>query len=141
MNCGVRGVVPSSVAVRSQEAVTMMWIALAGMMGAAGVILAALAAHAAPGAGLDGAAYMLLFHAVAILAASPLLKRPLIPRPILIISLGAWVFGSVVFSGDIGMRALAGHRLFPMAAPIGGFAMIVGWLALAIAAIVASLRK
>jgi hypothetical protein len=37
-------------------------IVLAGLMGAGGVILAAVGAHATPGAGLDSAAYMLLFH-------------------------------------------------------------------------------
>jgi hypothetical protein len=40
---------------------TTLLIALAGLMGAAGIMLAAAGAHAAPGAGLDGAAYMLLF--------------------------------------------------------------------------------
>ena len=42
---------------------TLMMIVLAGLMGASGIILAAAAAHAASGAGLDSAAYMLLFHA------------------------------------------------------------------------------
>jgi dihydrofolate reductase len=35
------------------------------------------------------------------------------------------------------MRAFAGHRLFAMAAPTGGTLLIVGWLALAAAAVVA----
>ena len=43
-------------------------ITLAGLMGAGGVILGAVGAHVAPGTGLDSAAYMLLFHAAAILA-------------------------------------------------------------------------
>jgi uncharacterized membrane protein YgdD (TMEM256/DUF423 family) len=43
---------------------------LAGLMGAAGVVLAAAGAHAAPTAGLDSAAYLLLFHATAILGAA-----------------------------------------------------------------------
>jgi hypothetical protein len=45
-------------------------IILASLMGAGGVVLAAAAAHAAPGAGLDSAAYLLLFHALAILGAA-----------------------------------------------------------------------
>jgi uncharacterized membrane protein YgdD (TMEM256/DUF423 family) len=43
-----------------------IFIALAGLMGAAGIALAAASAHAAPGAGLDSAASMQLFHAAAL---------------------------------------------------------------------------
>jgi uncharacterized membrane protein YgdD (TMEM256/DUF423 family) len=38
------------------------------------------------------------------------------------------------------MRALAGHRLFPMAAPSGGVILIASWLALAVAAVIAAAR-
>ena len=41
--------------------------------------------------------------------------------------------GVTLFSGDIAARTLWGHRLFPMAAPIGGSTMIIGWLVLAAA--------
>jgi len=41
-------------------------------MGASGIILAAASAQAAPGAGLDSAAYMLLFHASAVLGGAAL---------------------------------------------------------------------
>ena len=51
---------------------------LAGLMGAAGVILAAAGAHAAPTAGLDSAAYLLLFHATAVLGASALAQQGLV---------------------------------------------------------------
>ncbi|MFK5073277.1 hypothetical protein ACI4BE_27515, partial [Klebsiella pneumoniae] len=54
---------------------------LAGLMGAGGVALAAAAAHAAPGAGLESAAYMLLFHAAAGVAGSALLDRDVAWRP------------------------------------------------------------
>jgi uncharacterized membrane protein YgdD (TMEM256/DUF423 family) len=33
------------------------------------------------------------------------------------------------------LRAFAGHRLFPMAAPAGGIILIAAWLALAAAAV------
>ena len=45
-------------------------ITLAGLMGVSGVILAAVGAHVAPGTGLDGAAYILLLHAGAVLGAT-----------------------------------------------------------------------
>ncbi|MFZ0424597.1 MAG: DUF423 domain-containing protein [Xanthobacteraceae bacterium] len=111
-------------------------IALAGLMGAGGVVLAAAAAHVAPGSGLDSAAYMLLFHAAAVMGGAALLQQGALWRPLALVVLAAWVLGAALFSGDIAMRAFAAHRLFPMAAPSGGFILIAAWLALAAAAIV-----
>ena len=116
-------------------------IMLAGLMGAAGVVLAAAGAHLAPGAGLDSAAYMLLFHAVAVVGGAALVQQGLLWRPLALLVLTAWVLGAVLFSGDIAMRAFTAHRLFPMAAPTGGFIMIGGWLALTLAAIAAAVRS
>jgi uncharacterized membrane protein YgdD (TMEM256/DUF423 family) len=110
-------------------------IVLAGLMGASGVILAAAGAHMAPGTGLDSAAYMLLFHAVAVLGGVALVQQSALWRPIMVFVLAAWVLGAVLFSGDIAIRALAGSRLFPMAAPTGGIILIAAWIGLAAAAI------
>lgn len=115
-------------------------IALAGLMGAGGVILAAAAAHTAPGAGLDSAAYMLLFHAVAVLGVATLVQQGVLWRPLALIVLAAWVLGAVLFSGDIALRAFAGERLFAMAAPTGGLILIGAWVALTVAAVAARLR-
>jgi uncharacterized membrane protein YgdD (TMEM256/DUF423 family) len=115
-------------------------IALAGLMGAAGVILAAAGAHAAPGAGLDSAAYMLLFHATAVLGGAALLQQGALWRPLALVVLAAWVFGATLFSGDIVLRVFAGHRLFAMAAPSGGIILIAAWLGSAGAAIAAMMR-
>jgi uncharacterized membrane protein YgdD (TMEM256/DUF423 family) len=110
-------------------------IALAGLMGAGGIVLAAAGAHMAPGLGLDSAAYMLLFHAAAVLGGAALMQQGLLWRPLALIVLCAWVLGALLFSGDIAMRAFTAHRLFPMAAPSGGFILIAAWLALAGAAL------
>ena len=115
-------------------------IAVAGLMGAAGVMLLAAGAHAAPGAGLDGAGQMLLFHAAAVVAAASALHQGLVLRPLGIAAAIGLVIGASLFSGDIAMRALAGHRLFPMAAPSGGVILIASWLALTVAAVVAMAR-
>jgi uncharacterized membrane protein YgdD (TMEM256/DUF423 family) len=40
--------------------------------------------------------------------------------------------GASLFSADIALRTMEGARLFPMAAPTGGTAMIVGWLLVAV---------
>jgi uncharacterized membrane protein YgdD (TMEM256/DUF423 family) len=116
-------------------------IALAGLMGASGIALAAAAAHIAPGAGLDSAAYILLFQAVAVLGGAALMQQGLLWRPLAIIVLAAWVLGATLFSGDIALRAFTGHRLFPMAAPAGGIILIAAWLVLAAAAIIALMRS
>ena len=119
----------------------MILIVLAGLMGASGVILAAAGAHMAPGNGLDSAAYMLLFHAVAVLGGVALVQQSALWRPIMVFVLAAWVLGAVLFSGDIALRALAGSRLFPMAAPTGGIILIAAWIGLAAAAIVTLVRS
>ena len=115
-------------------------ITLAGLMGVSGVILAAVGAHVAPGTGLDGAACILLLHAGAVLGATAILHQGLLWRPSAAAALVAWVLGSALFSGDIALRALAGHRLFPMAAPSGGTLLIGGWGLLVIAALLARMR-
>src|SRR5262249_26888046 len=66
------------------------------MMGASGIVLAAAAAHAAPGAGLDSAAYMLLLHATAVISCVALLQLGLLLRPLMFVILAAWVLGSAL---------------------------------------------
>lgn len=117
-----------------------IFLVLAGLMGAAGIVLAAAGAHAASGAGLDSAAYMLLFHAAAMIGAAALIQNGLVWRGPAFAVLAAWVVGAVLFSGDIALRAFAGHRLFPMAAPSGGIILILGWLGFVVAAFGAVLR-
>ena len=107
---------------------------LAGLMGAGGVALAAADAHAAPGAGLAGAAYKLLFHAAALVGGTAHYGQSVLWRPLLLAVLIGWIVGTALFSGDVTFRAFVGHRLFPMAAPTGGIVLIAAWLALAAAA-------
>jgi uncharacterized membrane protein YgdD (TMEM256/DUF423 family) len=121
-------------------AASMVLIALAGLMGAAGVVLLAAGAHAAPGAGLDGAGQMLLFHAAAVIALAAALTQGLAFRPLAQAAALGLVVGATLFSADIAMRAFAGHRLFPFAAPSGGVILIASWLATAGAAVVALVR-
>lgn len=101
----------------------------AGLLGASGVALSAAAAHQSI-ANVATAASFLLMHAPAFLALSILGGNK-------IRSLGSWtlLLGLVIFSGDLLARAYLGTRLFPMAAPSGGFLMIGGWLAVAASAL------
>lgn len=118
-----------------------IFILLAGLMGAGGIMIAAAGAHAAPGAELDSAAYMLLFHATAVLVGAALVQQGLLWRSIMVVVLAAWVIGAILFAGDIVVRAFAGRRLFAMAAPAGGIIVIAGWIGLAVAAMVVLVRN
>ena len=110
-------------------------LVLAGLMGAAGVILAAASAHGTPGAGLDSAGYLLLFHAAALLGGTALLHQAMLSRTVGLVALAGFVVGGALFAGDVAARAYIGHRLFPMAAPAGGMILIAAWLVLALAAL------
>jgi uncharacterized membrane protein YgdD (TMEM256/DUF423 family) len=79
---------------------------------------------------------MLSLHAAAVLGGAAVLNSGMIWRPLGAIALFGLVLGALLFAGDIALRAFAGHRLSPMAAPTGGTIMIVSWLAFAVAAIV-----
>lgn len=109
-------------------------VILAGIMGADGVILAALASHQADATRLAPASSMLLFHACAVLAAAALTERGIVAVRGGLVAAFGFVIASVLFAGDLTLRHFAGHALFPMAAPTGGTLLIVSWLVLAVAA-------
>ena len=107
-------------------------LAAFGLSGAAGVALAAAGAHGAALSALTPAAQFLMMHAAAAVAIAAVAIRAAHPAGFLAAAVILLV-GVTLFSGDIAVRTLWGHRLFPMAAPIGGSTMIVGWLVLAAA--------
>jgi uncharacterized membrane protein YgdD (TMEM256/DUF423 family) len=109
-------------------------IILAGVMGADGVILAAASAHQPDASRLASASSMLLFHAVAVLAAVALAERAVIHAAIGIAAAFGFVVATALFAGDLTLRQYAGHGLFPMAAPTGGTLLIVSWLGVAVSA-------
>lgn len=96
---------------------------LAGLIGAAGVALAAAATHMG-GALLGPASAMCLAHAPAMLAlfAAHRLLRPATGAGLLM------GLGTVLFAGDLVLKEFFGAGLFPMAAPSGGILMMLGWL-------------
>jgi uncharacterized membrane protein YgdD (TMEM256/DUF423 family) len=115
--------------------VSRILIILAGIMGADGVILAALAAHEPDAARLAAASSMLLFHASAVLGTTALTERGIVHAGISIAAAFGFVVAAALFAGDLTLRQFAGHSLFPMAAPTGGTMLIASWLALALAAV------
>jgi uncharacterized membrane protein YgdD (TMEM256/DUF423 family) len=113
-------------------------IALAGVMGAAGVVLTAAGAHGKPGVGLDSAGFLLLIHAAAVLGGVALARQGLVIRPLGIVTLCGFVLGAGLFAADVSARAYVGSRLFPFAAPAGGLILIASWLVLVAAALASS---
>jgi len=116
-------------------------LVVAGFMGACGIALGAASAHAATEIKLEPAGYLLVIHAVAVVAGAAAVDRGLLWRPLGIAALVGFALGSALFAGDLALRAVAGHRLFPMAAPSGGMILIASWILLAGAAAVAGARS
>ncbi|MGV7213183.1 DUF423 domain-containing protein [Bradyrhizobium sp. UFLA05-112] len=108
-------------------------IVLAGLMGAAGVALAAAAAHGDAAGRLGPASAMLLFHATIIFATVALIAHGLLHGEIGLVAAFGFVIGAGLFAGDLTVRQYAGHGLFPYAAPTGGTLLIASWLAVSVA--------
>lgn len=102
----------------------------AGVAGAVGVATLAVGAHAVTGANLDIAGNILLFHAAALLALANADDQRLRRLSALL-----FIAGCLMFSGDLIFKAATARSLFPLAAPSGGVALILGWLAIAIGAL------
>ena len=109
-------------------------VVLAGLMGAAGVALAAAAAHQPDATRLGSASSMLLFHASAVIGAALLTGHGIAQRHLGLTATFGFIVGAGLFAGDLAMRQYTGHGLFTMAAPTGGTLLILSWLVLAIAA-------
>lgn len=105
-------------------------LAIAGLCGAIGVGLAAAGSHTGQ-ADLGIAANFLLFHAAALIGIA-LLKGNRIATA------AGWVLiaGLVLFAGDLILLSTRGASPVPLAAPIGGSLLILGWLLLALSALV-----
>lgn len=109
-------------------------LALAGLMGAAGIVLAALGAHLTGGGLLPIAANFLLFHAAAVagLAARP---SPASAKGVaLMTGASLLVLGTTLFSSDLVIHQFTALPPAVGLAPVGGTVTILGWLAIALAA-------
>jgi uncharacterized membrane protein YgdD (TMEM256/DUF423 family) len=104
--------------------------AIGGLLGAAGVALAAVAAHVAGAGNLATAANMLILHAAAAIAVAAFGVGAGLGRPALVCA-GAMLLGVALFAGDLVMRQFAGIKLLWGTAPFGGTIMIAAWLGFA----------
>ncbi|MCE6074100.1 DUF423 domain-containing protein [Agrobacterium vitis] len=115
----------------SLRALRPLLLVLSGLFGACGVGLAAAAAHVTGAGNLLGpASSIALTHAPALLGlylAGDRIRTATLSG--LVIGLGV-----LLFAGDLAVKQWTGQSLFPMAAPTGGIAMMVGWALLALGA-------
>lgn len=106
-------------------------LAMAGMLGAVGVVAAAGASHGGDQRNLSAIAAIGLAHGPALLALALAGRGRMLGMAAALLATG-----TVVFVADLGMREWLEHGLFPGAAPLGGVGMIGGWLAIVAAALV-----
>ena len=102
-------------------------LTLAGLVGAIGIASAAGASHG-DSRNLSSIATVFLAHAPVLVALGLLARGRVLLGTAVVLALGTLVFG-----GDLAMREWMGQSLFPMAAPLGGGLMILGWLGIALA--------
>lgn len=113
-----------------------VWLAIAGLSGAIGVMLGAFGAHALRGRleppardTFETAVRYQMYHVAALVAvafASTLNQSALI-------GLSGWAFvlGTVLFSGSLYLLVITKKRWLGAITPFGGMALIIGWLLLA----------
>jgi uncharacterized membrane protein YgdD (TMEM256/DUF423 family) len=112
-----------------------MLVAAAAIFGFAGVALSAMAAHMPDPRFLGQAGLLCLAHGPALLALASYRLRLAKPAAILMI------LGTALFTLDMLFRNRMGSGLFPMSAPTGGMAIMLGWLTLLLAAIFPNRRS
>jgi uncharacterized membrane protein YgdD (TMEM256/DUF423 family) len=119
---------------------TRIHLTLAALMGLAGVALLAAAAHVTGTSNVQTAGQMLLFHASLLVGATAARKGGYLHDGLARIALSLIIAGVSLFAADLSRRGFASEALFPCAAPIGGFAMMGGWMLLTFAALFAPRR-
>ncbi|MGO4685672.1 DUF423 domain-containing protein [Hyphomicrobium sp. 2TAF46] len=112
----------------------------AGLAGAAGVGLAAAAAHKVDSPALGTAATMLTLHAAAAVGIFAVALRAVWAKIWSAVAL-LMLFAASLFTGEIAYHTFSNDASFQMLAPIGGTLMIVSWLLVACLAIAEALAK
>lgn len=116
------------------------WIVLGALLAGMSVALGAFGAHGLRGlvtadllANYETAARYQMYHALALLAVAFLSAQARAARAA---NLAGWLFvvGVAIFSGSLYVMTFTGLRWLGAITPIGGAAMIGGWVSLAVAA-------
>ena len=111
-----------------------LWLGAAALAGAGAVMLAASSAHLADAGArpdVDLASRFLLFHALALMGIAALIRPG---ARWLHVAGTLFVAGSLCFAGGLCLAALVDRGFVPLV-PVGGTLLILGWLALFVAAL------
>jgi len=73
-----------------------------------------------------------MYHAIALILVGLLLEKPEIPVKGLLIAGYTFLGGVLVFSGSLYALSLSGMKILGAITPLGGLALIIGWLSLSI---------
>ena len=119
-----------------------LWLALAGLSGAAAVAAEAASRHLIAGdphrldLAATGGRYGLI-HAVALLAVTALSRGAAAARPRRWLAAAGWCFAAalLLFPGSLYLLAAGAPPGIALLTPVGGTLFIVGWLAVAAAAV------
>ncbi len=122
-----------------------LWMALGALSACAAVAMSAAAAHALPQTltpkaltAVQAAIQMQGWHAIAlVLTALWLTRAGPLPGSVANLAGAAFAFGALLFCGSVYLGELAGLRFGPTA-PIGGILLMLGWLLLALSAVLAA---
>ena len=114
---------------------------VAALAGGVGVMEAAAAAHRIADPHLTTSANFLMLDATASIAITAFARNAPRGSTWFLTAASILLGGGILFCADISSRAFAAERLFPLAAPIGGTLMIIGWLLTAIAAAVCLIKS
>ncbi|HVC57768.1 MAG TPA: DUF423 domain-containing protein [Stellaceae bacterium] len=116
-----------------------IWLAIAGLGGAASVVAGALAAHLAADAKaaelLHTGAFYGMVHAGVLVALIGLAQGREPRRGAAVVAGISFALGIILFSGSLFALAASGARWLGWVTPFGGTALIVGWLSLALIAL------
>lgn len=117
-----------------------LWLRITAFSGALAIMLGAFGAH---GLKESISAEMLVifetgvkyhfYHTLALLGLLAMSRENVLPKPLPAICL-TWLIGIIIFSGSLYVLSISGIRWLGAITPIGGVAMIIGWLWLALSA-------
>lgn len=122
------------------------WVAAGAVLAMLGVLLGAFGSHAlksrlGPGdlAVFETGVRYQMYHALALLAVAWVMSVQ--PSRLAVASAICMLAGVVLFSGSLYLMVLLDWRWLGPVTPIGGLALVVGWLLLAIAALRPTSRR
>lgn len=120
---------------------TRVFLTIAALLGGSAVGLGAFGTHALKEQFsersleiFETAVRYQMYHALALLLVGVLISRSTTEQPFLTVSGSAFLVGTLLFCGSLYALSFSGIKWLGAVAPLGGLALMVGWVSIAIAA-------